>query len=153
VTPAWLVDRFAELGPNEEMAWHSWVEWKGCGFHIPMIDFVSRPAVSVLSELGRTLATEMGLRSRFVFFETGRSLHGYLPDLISEQTWHRYLDQLRALSDFKQTTVIDMKWVEHALVRGFMALRWSHNTNRYGEMPRLVSVVHPSTSSKKQAFS
>src|SRR5450755_3771729 len=40
VSPDWLVDRFAELGPNEEMAWHSWVECKGVGFHIPMIDFV-----------------------------------------------------------------------------------------------------------------
>src|SRR6266851_3052877 len=69
LTPEWLVDRFAELGPNEEMAWHSWVECKGAGFHIPMIDFVSQPSRQELYELGRMLAAEMGLNGHFAFFE------------------------------------------------------------------------------------
>jgi hypothetical protein len=39
LTSEWLADRLTELGPTEELAWHSWVEWKGIGFHIPMIDW------------------------------------------------------------------------------------------------------------------
>ena len=66
LTPDWLVDRLAELGPTEELAWHSRVEYKGVGFHIPMIDFVSRPAHSALHRLGSMLATEMDLSGHFV---------------------------------------------------------------------------------------
>src|SRR5580658_957615 len=61
VTPDWLADRFAELGPNEELAWHSSVESKGVSFHIPMIDFVNFPSRSGLGELSRRLVSEMGL--------------------------------------------------------------------------------------------
>src|SRR5579862_2202184 len=51
ITPDWLAERFAELGPNQEMACHSWVQCRGMGFHIPMIDFIDRPADSVLREV------------------------------------------------------------------------------------------------------
>ena len=139
VTPDWLVDRFAELGPNEEMAWHSWVECKGVGFHIPLIDFINRPAHSMRCELSRILAAEMGLDGHFVFFETGRSFHGYFPDLISERVWPEYLGRLLVLNEHDHPPLIDTRWVGHALVRGFAALRWSHNTNRYQAMPRLVN--------------
>jgi len=141
VTPDWLADRFAELGPNEEMAWHSWVECKGVGFHIPMIDFFSRPTHSVLCEVSRMLTAEMGLSRHFDFFETGRSFHGYFSDLIPERAWPKYLGHLLSLNEHDRPPVIDTRWVGHALVRGFTALRWSHNTNRYRAMPRLVSVL------------
>jgi hypothetical protein len=136
VTTDWIGDRFAELGPNEEMAWHSWVESRGVGSHIPMIDFVGRPPHSVLHELGRMLAAEMGLSGHLVLFETGRSFHGYFPDLIPEHAWPKYLSQLLRLNEHEGSPIIDTRWVGHALVRGFTALRWSHNTNRYGAMPR-----------------
>ena len=138
VTPDWLVDRFAELGPTEEMAWHSRVEYGGVGFHIPMIDFVSRPAHSALHKLGTVLAAEMSLSGHFVFFDTGRSFHGYFPDLIAEHAWPKYLGRLLILNEPDSLPVIDTRWVGHALVRGFAALRWSHNTDRYQAMPRLV---------------
>jgi hypothetical protein len=139
VTPDWLADRFAELGPSEEMAWHSWVEREGVGFHIPMIDFIGRPANSSLCELGRTLAANMALNGDLFLFETGRSLHGYFSDLISERAWPKYLGQLLIHHD--RPPMIDTGWIGHALVRGFTALRWSHNTNRYRAMPRLASVL------------
>lgn len=140
VTPDWLTERFAELGPNEEMAWHSWVECKGVGFHIPMIDFVSRPALPVLCQLGGTLAAEMGLRGNLLLFDTGRSFHGYFPDLIPERAWHMYMGQLLLLNEHDWPPVIDTRWIGHALGRGFAALRWSHNTNRYKVMPRLMPI-------------
>jgi len=98
VTPNWLDDRLAELGPTEELAWHSSVECKGAGFHIPMIDFISRPARTVLRGLDRIVAAEIGLDGQFVFFETGRSFHGYLPDLIPEHAWPKYLGRLLLLN-------------------------------------------------------
>jgi hypothetical protein len=140
ISPDWLADRFAELRPNEEMAWHSWVERRGVGFHIPMIDFISRPTHSVLHELVRTLTKDMCLSGHFDFFETGRSFHGYFSDLIPERTWPMYLGRLLVLDKHDSRTVIDTRWVGHALARGFAALRWSHNTNRYRAMPHLVSV-------------
>lgn len=143
VTLAWLANRLAELGPTEEMAWHSWVECKGLGFHIPMIDFVNRPPHSALRDLDRTLTAEMFLDGHFVFFETGRSLHGYFPGLIPQHAWARYLGQLLVLNEHDSPPIIDTRWVGHALVRGFAALRWSHNTDRYLAMPRLAEVLDP----------
>lgn len=138
ITPDWIAHRLAELGPQEELAWHSWVEGSGLGFHIPMIDFVGRPAPSVLCEVNRTVAAETGLSGHLVLFETGRSFHGYFPDLLPEHAWPKYLGQLLLFNEDKHRSMIDTRWIGHALVRGFSALRWSHNTNRYEAMPRLV---------------
>lgn len=138
ITPDWIAQRLAELGPNEEMAWHSWVERAGFGFHIPMIDFVGRPARSVLCEVSRSLAAEMGIEAHLIVFDTERSFHGYFPDLIPERTWPSYLGQLLLLNEDNRTPIIDARWVGHGLMRGFTALRWSKNTNRYLGMPRLV---------------
>lgn len=140
VTADWLIDRFAELGPNEELAWHSWVECNGAGFHIPMIDFANRPSHSVLCDLGGMLATEMGLSSRLILFETGQSFHGYFPDLIPASDWPKYLGHLILLNEYDFPPVTDARWIGHSLVRGFSALRWSQNTSRYRAMPRLTQV-------------
>jgi len=139
ITPDWIIHRLAELGPNEEMAWHSWVECKGVGFHIPMIDFAGRPARSVFCEVSRVLAAEMGIHADLVLFDTERSFHGYFVDVLSEQAWSKYLGQLLLLNEDNRPPVIEARWVGHALMRGFSALRWSNNTNRYPAMPRLVS--------------
>jgi hypothetical protein len=144
VTPDWIADRFAELGPKEEMAWHSLVECRGVGFHIPMIDFVGHPPRAELCELGRILSTKVNLDSHLVLFETGRSFHGYFPNLIPEPAWPKYLSQLLLLNEHEGSPIIDTRWVGHALARGFTALRWSHNTNRYRAMPRHKSIFHPS---------
>jgi hypothetical protein len=36
--------------------------------------------------------------------------------------------------------MVDIRWVGHALRRGFAALRWSCNTNRYLSMPQLLEM-------------
>jgi hypothetical protein len=147
ITANWIMHRLAELGPNEEMAWHSWVECKGVSFHIPMIDFVGRPAHSVFCQVSRVLAAEMDIHADFVLFDTERSFHGYFLDLLPEQAWSKYLGQLLLLNEDNRPPVIDARWVGHALTRGFSALRWSNNTNRYPAMPRLVS--HHSVNSSR----
>ncbi len=143
VTPDWIADRFAELGPNEEMAWHSRVERGSVSFHIPMIDFVGRPAHSLLCEVGRELRAEIDLGGNLILFDTGRSFHGYFLDLLPERAWPKYLAQLLILNEHDRQPVIDARWVDHALMRGFTALRWSHNTNRYRAIPHLVSGTDP----------
>ena len=140
VTLDWIGGRLAELGPNEEMAWHSWVECGGLVFHIPMVDFVGRPVHPILSRLGRMLRAEMGLSGGLALFDTGRSFHGYFPDLIPDRAWPKYLGHLLLLNEHARFLVIDTRWVGHGLVRGFTALRWSHNTDRYHAMPRISSV-------------
>ena len=140
LTSDWLVQRFAELGPNEELAWHSCVEWQGASFHIPMIDLLDSPPEPSLHELSRTLTREMNLWGDFIFFNTGQSFHGYFPDLIPQEAWHQYLSQLLVFSRHGSPQIIDTRWVGHALGRGFSALRWSNNTSRYRAMPRLLRV-------------
>jgi hypothetical protein len=141
LTPEWLGERFAELSPDQEMAWHSWVEHKGVAFHIPMIDFIGRPGQSLVFQLSRTLTGEMDFSSHLTLFDTGRSFHGYFADLIPEHAWLQYLGLLLVFGEQNRAPIIDTRWVGHALVRGFTALRWSRNTNRYRAMPHLMSVV------------
>lgn len=136
VTPNWVAAQLKELGPNEEFAFHSSVECCQANFHIPMIDFVSRPSPSSVQELETFVADEMGLNERFLFFETGRSMHGYLPDLIAEHEYPKYLGRLLTITE----STVDVRWVGHALARGFAALRWSRNTDRYLMMPRLITL-------------
>jgi hypothetical protein len=140
LTPEWLADRLAELGPAEELAWHSWVECKGIGFHIPTIDFLDRPDQSALRDLSM-IVSEIGLNGDFMFYETGRSFHGYFPGLIPQHVWPSYLGRLLLVDQLDRPPVIDTRWVGHALVRGFAALRWSHNTNRYLAIPHLVTIA------------
>jgi hypothetical protein len=139
ITTEWIAHRLSELGPNEEMAWHSWVDCRGIGFHIPMIDFVGRPARSVLCEVSRALAAEIGIEAELIVFDTERSFHGYFPDLIPERAWPKYLGEMLLINEDNHPPVIDTRWVGHGLLRGFTALRWSKNTNRYPAMPRLAS--------------
>jgi hypothetical protein len=142
LTSDWLASRLAELGPTEEMAWHSSVECKGIAFHIPMIDFADQPDQSALRELSM-IVSEIGLQGDFVFYETGRSFHGYFPGLIPQHAWPRYLGRLLLIDQLDRPPIIDTRWVGHSLVRGFAALRWSHNTNRYLAMPHLVALAAP----------
>jgi hypothetical protein len=138
VTPRWLMDRLAELGPTEELAWHSRVECSGAGFHIPMIDFMDRPEWSALCDSSRQLAVDTGLAGDFVCFDTGRSFHGYFVDLIPDHAWWRYLGRLLITNEHACPPLIDSRWVGHALMRGFAALRWSYNTDRYRAAPRFA---------------
>jgi hypothetical protein len=136
VTENWLADRLAELGPSEELAWHSWVDWNGVGFHIPMIDFQGMHAAQELMALEPILRTASG--SSFTFFKTGRSFHGYSVSLISQSDWLQYLGRLLLLNELERPAIVDTRWIGHSLVRGFAALRWSHNTDRYQAMPHLL---------------
>jgi hypothetical protein len=120
------------------MAWHSHVEYKGEVFHIPMIDFAGRPRLEELQRVGRRLAAAMDVGGDFIFFDTGRSYHGYSAELIPEKAWNGYLGELLLLNQPDVLPVVDTRWVGHALARGFAALRWSHNTDRYLTMPCLV---------------
>jgi hypothetical protein len=121
------------------MAWHSWVESKSLGFHIPMIDFLDQPDQSTLHDLA-IIISEIGFQGSFVFFDTGRSFHGYFPGLIAERMWPDYLGRLLLVNRPNHSPTVDTRWVGHALVRRFAALRWSHNTTRYLAMPRCVTL-------------
>jgi len=140
LTSAWLSERLSDLKPNEELAWHSRVDHGHSAFHIPMIDLVGWHSESDLRGLGQTLAAEMKLQGDFIFFNTGRSFHGYFPDLISEQDWPMYLGKLLLSNQDVSNELVDSRWVGHALTRGFAALRWSNNTVRYLAMPRLLQI-------------
>jgi hypothetical protein len=106
-----------------------------------MIDFVDHPRLAAFHK-ANMIASQIGLEGDFIFFETGRSFHGYFPGLIPEQAWLGYLGRLLLVNSLEGPQVIDSRWVGHALIRGFTALRWSHNTNRYLAIPHLVTLLH-----------
>jgi hypothetical protein len=131
------------------MAWHSYVTRNGLGFHIPMVDFVDQPNQPALHDLAMIIS-EVGFQGDFAFFETGRSFHGYFPGLISERMWADYLGRLLLVNQPNHSPTVDARWVGHALMRGFAALRWSHNTDRYLAMPQLVTLPFASRRQESQ---
>ena len=137
VTHDWLEQQLSELSPKEELAWHSFVEFSGKPFHIPMIDFQGALQDDVIGGFETWLTNEID--QQFVLFRTGRSLHGYSLNLIPEYTWPTYLGRLLLLNGHDLPPIIDTRWVGHSLVRGFSALRWSHNTARYLAIPCLTN--------------
>lgn len=132
----WLKDRLDELSPAEELAWHSVVESSGEIFHIPMIDFQCPRQNEIIDDFYPWLQDELG--KKFTLFRTGRSFHGYSPTLIRDQDWPTYLGKLLLLNGHNLPPIVDTRWVGHSLIRGFSALRWSHNTARYLSAPYLI---------------
>lgn len=138
VSREWLMDQLAQLGASEELAWHSYVDGLDRPVHIPMLDFVGRHDAAVLRGVGPSVGGQATADRGFFCFDTGRSYHGYGTELIPRDAWYRFLGNLLLLNQHDGAPLIDARWVGHALVRGFTALRWSHNTTRYLSLPRLV---------------
>lgn len=143
LTAEWLCDRLAELGYNEELAWHSTVDRNGAQLHIPMIDFLGRAEGWKLADITHDVARQLGCPIDFQFFDVGRSFHAYGLTLLEQARWYQFLGELLTLQRSRAASPVDSRWIGHSLVRGFSALRWSHNTSRYEGMPRLVASEVP----------
>jgi len=147
VTREWLRDELQKLKADEELAFHSKVSLNDKIMHIPMIDFDRELPVSTLRELGTrvlreclsdAMETNRSGSLTLYSFETGRSYHQYADTLILDSGWCAFLGNLLLLNPASAQPSVDCRWVGHALKRGYAALRWTRNTERYISLPRLV---------------
>jgi hypothetical protein len=145
-TEAWLQNELRRLGQDEELALHSHVSRGRVGFHFLMVDYEQNCSLSLVRDLGLSVLGETSLAPSVTrgqplslySFETGRSYHQYADVLIHESDWHHHLGSLLLLNRPCEPPIVDVRWIAHALRRGYAALRWSQNTTRYLSTPRLV---------------
>jgi hypothetical protein len=131
LTYGWLQDQIERLPLDFELALQSNVDLSGSAVHIPMIDFGTKDEESV------TMFPRL-FDSSFYCFASGRSFHGYFSELINREHWLDFLGSLLLTNPSDAQGITDTRWIGHALQRGYSALRWSHRTNRYNDLPRLL---------------
>lgn len=139
VTAIWLEQKLSELPAGWDLALNSLVERRrGKLFHIPMVDFSCSDfsliqSTEVKELIGRDIFDEM------IFFDSGRSFHGYSTELIGRKRWIEFMGRLLLLNAPNSKAIVDSRWVGHRLIGGYSALRWSANSPHYIHEPLRVS--------------
>lgn len=140
ITEDFLIELCDKAPSGNNLALHSTVYFKnGIIKHIPMIDLATR-AVGVIRKILNVLPDE--LTNKMIWFESGRSFHGYGTYLISPQNWIQLMGRLLLANQPQQHPVVDPRWIGHRLIAGYSALRWTKNTDDYIQIPHLVKNIH-----------
>ena len=106
---------------------------------IPMID-LSAPAAGIL---GRVIDVLPGhVAESMLWFESGRSHHGYGRHLINHSEWIQLMGRLLLANQPKMPPIVDPRWIGHRLIAGYSALRWTRNTDYYIQEPVLSKKAH-----------
>ncbi|MBU9577243.1 hypothetical protein KTE26_02190 [Ralstonia mannitolilytica] len=134
----WLRLNLTGLSSGAELALHSNIRWNGEVRHIPMIDFATRSRAQ-LPKLNEFL--EGRIADSMLWFDSGRSFHGYGTTLITEAEWRELMGRLLLANMPNLPPLVDPRWVGHRLIAGYSALRWSCNTKQYIQLPELVHVT------------
>ena len=118
-----------------ELAFHSKVKLiRGVVMHVPLID-MSTGSPAQLEKLRPFLGE---LYSRFQWYNSGRSFHGYADILVEVDTWAAMLGALLLANQKGLPPTVDPRWIGHRLIAGYSALRWTKNTDYYLELPRVM---------------
>lgn len=146
VTRGWMHREIATLRSDEELALHSRVSAGGESMHIIMVDYEPSCALPQVRQLGvrvlrnaefRPSSSRSSLPGLYTF-ESGRAYHQYSDVLVEDSRWHQHLATLLLLNSPGEPSVVDARWIGHALRRGYAALRWTQNTSRYTSIPRCI---------------
>lgn len=123
---------------NQDLAIHSLVECQDeLNRHIPMAD-MSTGSKAHLKKLKAFFDEETFYE--FVWFDSGRSFHGYGSRLVSHEQWIKYMGQLLLSNQKDLKPTVDPRWIGHRLIAGYSALRWTCNTDNYIHLPtRIIS--------------
>ncbi len=125
---------------GQELALHSRVHFSdGTVQHIPMVD-LSAPATGVLTRVLAVLPDEIA--NSMLWFESGRSHHGYGQLLVNHDDWIRIMGRLLLVNQPQMPTIVDPRWIGHRLLAGYSALRWTKNTAHYIQQPKLSTQSH-----------
>jgi hypothetical protein len=139
LTTEWLCAQTQSLQEGWELALNSVVkDVRGRASHIGMIDFIGKPSVDLIFDrvralMGRNAANKMRL------YDSGRSLHGYIPELTGPAQWQKFLGRLLLMNSVDEAPIIDARWVGHRIIGGYSALRWSANSPFHAKPPRFLN--------------
>ncbi len=143
ISDAWVLQLLQSLPKGQELALNSRILVAGSEVaHIPMVDF-STQALAQVGKLESYLPQE--LYSTMIWFDSGRSFHGYSTCLISEAQWREFMGRLLLVNRPGFPSIVDPRWIGHRLIAGYSALRWSRNTSKHLLFPK-VAAWHPSAS-------
>lgn len=129
-----VCDLIESLESDQELAFHSNLSINSEIRHIPMVDFATSGKAQVsklIDYIGK------GLMENFLWFNSGRSFHGYGTTLISQKEWYELMGKLLLANQPSLPPLTDPRWVGHRLIAGYAALRWSKNTDSYKQEPTL----------------
>ncbi|WP_429000974.1 hypothetical protein [Stenotrophomonas maltophilia] len=82
-------------------------------------------------------------------FTSGRSFLGYSLALLSPGEWVTYMAKLLLVDFLGEPPLIDHRCVGHRLARGYAALRWSSNSDRYLGYPKRFDLQSSSALRKR----
>ncbi|MGP0150810.1 primase 1D-like protein [Pseudomonas oryzihabitans] len=123
-----------------ELAFHSAVELEdGRTFHIPLIDMSSK-SFSLLTKYNNYTDFFSEKRIKTVWFNSGRSYHGYGSELLSYSDWVAYMGRLLLINTPAVPDIVDPRWIGHRLMGGYSALRWTKKTTQYKNVPTLTEI-------------
>ena len=122
---------------DEEYALHSKVILGNSKtMHIPMIDFDRKYLLSKWDLIKQVLPLE--ITREFYIFESGKSHHGYSLHFLTIDEWIDFMGLLLLVNvNSGQKHITDPRWIGHRLRAGYSALRWSHNSGLYIQIPKL----------------
>lgn len=124
--------------PLHEIAFHSAVSCNtGEVKHLPMVDMATED-LGILAEVNDFLVE--GDFHGFVWYESGRSFHGYGSLFISHSEWILLMGKLLLCNPRSGANIVDPRWIGHRLIGGYSALRWSKNTPQYHSIPRRLQL-------------
>jgi len=139
ITDDYLLSICDSTPDGHNLAFHSTVYLaNGKIKHIPMVDLATR-AIGVINKVLNVLPDE--LLDQMVWYESGRSFHGYGTRLINSDDWIKLMGRLLLVNLPQQHPIVDPRWIGHRIMAGYSALRWTKNTDDYIKIPKLVKNI------------
>ncbi|WP_189614157.1 primase 1D-like protein [Pigmentiphaga litoralis] len=134
--PSFIVDLMAGTPLHHELALHSDLRMTdGSVRHLSMIDMATSARAHLMKLEG---FLQSAVPQPFIWFESGRSFHGYGTDLLNTQSWVKFMGLLLLANAPRFDATVDPRWIGHRLLAGYSALRWTKNTSNYVGLPRRI---------------
>ncbi len=124
---------------GQELAFHGTVAMSdGRIEYLPMVDMATakQGKLDRVAQVGHLLNST--LMQKFLWFDSGRSFHGYGSSLISELHWHKLMGLLLLVNAPGMEPVVDPRWIGHRLLGGYSTLRWTCNSEHYLQVPKRI---------------
>lgn len=120
-----------------ELSIHSTVVLRdGREKHLPMID-MSTSSKAHLKKIEPFIGWD--LFEQFVWFDSGRSFHGYGRKFLSKNEWVALMGSLLLSNVKDMKPIVDPRWIGHRLLAGYSTLRWTNRTKFYLGKPSKIA--------------
>lgn len=115
------------------------IRTKALGFgpqiNIPCIDLTGRPSREKILDVLNDVTGLLGSQT-FWIYDSGRSFHIYTETAISPMKNKRYMKLLK-----NHPSVVDTRWVDHSVAKGYGILRWSATSVYHATFPKLQEKI------------